>query len=88
MISAQMTKSLTGKVNLLLSVLHFNLVLHLQTKTTFKFYKPLTLMSDHDIIIFPYHILKKLSRLAMGIKKNINYGIIKGFNTKFSKLKS
>ena len=59
MISAQMTKSLTGKVNLLLSVLHFNLVLHLQTKTTFKFYKPLTLMSDHDVIIFPYHILKK-----------------------------
>ena len=46
-------------------------------------------MSDHDIVIFPYHILKKkLSRLAMGIKKNINYGIINGFNTKFSKLKS
>ena len=69
MISAQMTKSLTGKVNLLLSVLHFNLVLHLQTKTTFKFYKPLTPMSDHDIIIFPYHILKKIKQISNGNKE-------------------
>ena len=65
-----MTKSLTGKVNLLLSVLHFNLVLHLQTKTSFKFYKPLTLMSDHDIIIFPYHILKKkIKQISNGNKE-------------------
>ena len=46
---------------------------------------PLTPMSDQDRIS-PYYIYTISCRQVMRIKKNINYGITNGSDTKFSKL--
>ena len=48
---------------------------------------PLTPMSDQDRIS-PYNINTVSSRQAMGIKNNINLGIISWSSTKFSELTS